>query len=75
MISSNPAGVKGLLDTIINNPVNNNDEICYQIAKNEIDTLWNILKDKNNYKALTRGNIIDPAKLNKIGTLYNTLDP
>ena len=75
MISSNPAGVKGLLDTIINNPVNNNDEICYQIAKNEVDTLCNILKDKNNYKALTRGNIIDPAKLNKIETLYNTLDP
>ena len=75
MISSNPAGVKGLLDTIINNPVNNNDEICYQIAKNEVDTLCNILKDKNNYKTLTRGNIIDPAKLNKIETLYNTLDP
>ena len=52
MISSNPAGVKGLLDTIINNPVNNNDEICYQIAKNEVDTLCNILKDRNNYKAL-----------------------
>ena len=75
MITNNPSGLKSLLNTIINNPVKGSDDVCYDIAKNEIDTLCNVLKDSNNYRALIKGGILNPNDIKKLETLYNDIYP
>ena len=58
MINNDPQGIKALLDNMINNPVQSLDDGGQDIAENEVDTLCNILKDRNNYKALTKGDLL-----------------
>ena len=58
IINNDPQGMKSLLHKLINDPVTTLDNGGKEIAKNEVDTLCNILKDRNNYNALSKGDLI-----------------
>ena len=75
MINNDPQGMKALLHKLINDPVKSLDDGGKEIAENEVDTLCNILKDNNNYKALTKGDLITEDDVNKLENLYKDLDP
>ena len=49
MINEDPEGVKNLLKKMIYDPVKSLDNGGEEIAEKEVDTLCNILKDRNNY--------------------------
>ena len=75
MINDDPEGVKNLLKKMIHDPVKTLEDGGDDIAEKEVDTLCNILKDKNNYKALTSKNLITDDDVNKLEDLYKDLDP
>ena len=64
MINNDPQGIKALLNQMINNPVKSLDDGGQEIAETEVDTLCNILKDKNNYKALPKGDLLNDDEIN-----------
>ena len=75
MINDDPEGVKNLLKKMIHDPVKSLDDGGEEIAEKEVDTLCNILKDRNNYKSLISKNLITDDDLNKLEDLYKDLDP
>jgi hypothetical protein len=75
MINNDPQGIKALLNQMINNPVKSLDDGGQEIAETEVDTLCNILKDRNNYKALSKGDLLTEDDVNKLENLYKDLDP
>ena len=75
MINEDPEGVKNLLKKMIHDPVKTLDDGGEEIAEKELDTLCNILKDRNNYKALVSKNLITDDDLKKLEELYKDLDP
>ena len=75
MINDDPEGVKNLLKKMIHDPVKTLDNGGQEIAEKEVDTLCNILKDRNNYKALANNNLINDDDINKLEELYKDLDP
>lgn len=58
MINNDPEGIKALLDNMINNPFKSLDDGGQDNAENKVDTFYNILKERNNYKALTKGDLL-----------------
>ena len=75
MINDDPEGIKNLLKKMINDPVKTLDDGGEEIAEKEVDTLCNILKDRNNYKSLASKNLITDDDINKLEDLYKDLDP
>ena len=75
LINGDPDGVKDLLKKMIHDPVKTLEDGGDDIAEKEVDTLCNILKDKNNYNALTSKNLITDDDINKLEDLYKDLDP
>jgi hypothetical protein len=75
MINEDPEGVKNLLKKMIYDPVKSLDNGGEEIAEKEVDTLCNILKDRNNYKALSSKDLIKDEDLNALENLYKDLDP
>ena len=75
MINEDPEGVKNLLKKMIYDPVKTLDNGGEEIAEKEVDTLCNILKDRNNYKALTDKDLIKDEDLDQLENLYKDLDP
>ena len=75
MINDDPEGVKNLLKKMIHDPVKTLEDGGDDIAEKEVDTLCNILKDNNNYKALTAKNLITDDDIKKLEDLYKDLDP
>ena len=75
MINDDPDGVKSLLKKIIHDPVKSLDDGGEEIAEKEVETLCNILKDRNNYRSLASKKIITDDDINKLQDLYKDLDP
>ena len=75
MINNDKDGMKALLNKMINDPVKSLDDGGREIAETEVDTLCNILKDRNNYKALSKGDLLNEDDVNKLENLYRDLDP
>ena len=75
MINNDAQGIKALLNKMINNPVESLDDGGREIAETEVDTLCNMLKDRNNYKALSKGDLITDDDVEKLQNLYTNLDP
>ena len=75
MINNDPQGIKALLDKMINDPVKSLDNGGREIAETEVDTLCNLLKDRNNYRALSKGDLLNEDDVNKLENLYKDLDP
>ena len=74
IINNDPQGMKLILDKMINHPVESLDDGGRDIAETEVDTLCNILKDNNNYKALAKGKIITDDMIEALYSLYKNLD-
>ena len=75
LINNDPQGIKALLNKMINDPVKSLDNGGAEIAENEVEALCNLLKDRNNYKALSKGDLITDNEINKLDNLYKNLDP
>ena len=75
MIENDPQGMKALLNRLIDDPVKTLDDGGREIAENEVETLCNLLKERNNYKALSKDNLITEGQIQKLDSLYRNLDP
>ena len=75
MIKNEPEEIKTILHKMINEPITTLDDGGREIAETEVATLCEILKDKDNYKTLLKGNIINDDDIKKLDNLYNDLDP
>ena len=75
MINEDPETLKKILQNMIHNPVKSLDDGGKEIAQKEVDTLLNILHDRNIYKALKNKNLINDDDINKLEDLYKDLDP
>ena len=75
MIDNDPQGMKALLDKMINDPVKTLENGGADIAETEVETLCNLLKETNNYRAFTRNKLITENQIQKLDSLYKNLDP
>ena len=75
MIDNDPQGIKALLAKLINDPVKTLDNGGNEIAETEVDTLCNLLKERNNYRELSKNNLITEDQVQKLDSLYRNLDP
>ena len=75
MINNDPPGMKALLDKMINDSVKSLDKGGADIAETEVNSLYNLLKERNNYKALSKGNLINNNQIVRLKALYDSLAP
>ena len=75
MINNDPQLMKNILDVMINKPVTKLEDGGREIAEKEVDSIYNILKDTNNYKLLSKNDLITDEQIAKLDTLYKALDP
>ena len=75
MINNDPPEMKALLDKMINDSVKSLDKGGSDIAETEVNSLYNLLKERNNYKALSKGNLINNNQTVRLKALYDSLDP
>ncbi len=75
MINNDPPGMKALLDKMINDSVKSLDNGGADIADTKVNSLYNLVKQRNNYKALSKGNIINNNQTVRLKALYDSLVP
>ena len=75
MINNDKEGINLLLNKMINEPIKSLDDGGRDIAETEVDTLCNILKDKNNCESLFKSELLNDEVINKLENLYKDLDP
>ena len=75
ILKKNPELMSLILKKILNDPVKTLEKDQKQIAQNDIDTLYNILKDDNNIKTLNELKLLDENDLKNLVNAYDKLDP
>lgn len=74
IIKRDPKFIKEFIKKLATQPIKSLDKEGKEVAKKEIETLCNLLKDENNVKALNDAKILNEQDLKNIVNAYDQID-
>ena len=75
LIDSDPNSIKLIFIKVLSHTITSKEENGINVAKTEISTVANVIKDNNNLKNLLNKNIILEEDISKLGSIYDSIDP